>query len=116
MLKLPLLHTTKKPPRHAALASQLSLVKSCGSRLLTFGFAITATIRFGNHPADTWKINMNQKTVFTLGAWSVVRSEGFTRASSGPNWSVYFDGKFYCSCTTKKRCIAVIKESANIIL
>jgi hypothetical protein len=58
---------------------------------------------------------MNEKTVFTLGAWSVVRSEGFSRCSNGANWSVYFDGKFYCSCITKTRCINFIKQSSNII-
>ncbi len=58
---------------------------------------------------------MIQKIVFTLGAWSVVRCEGFSRASSGANWSVYFDNKFYCSCTTKKRCITFIQESAKVV-
>jgi hypothetical protein len=59
---------------------------------------------------------MRKKTVFTLGAWSVVRHESLGRVSPNePSWSVYFDGKFYCSQITKKRSIAFIQESSKII-
>ena len=57
---------------------------------------------------------MKQTIVFTFGAWSVVRLNDGGHVFSKAKWSVYFDGKFYCSQTTKKRCIAYIENIVKV--
>jgi hypothetical protein len=57
---------------------------------------------------------MKQKIVFTFGAWSVVRVDGFTQNPSKAKWSVYCDDKFYCSHKTKKNCISFIQNIVKV--
>ena len=57
---------------------------------------------------------MKQTIVFRFGAWSVVRLNDCRQVSNKAKWSVYFDGKFYCSQTTKKNCIAYIENIVKV--
>jgi len=56
---------------------------------------------------------MTTKTVYTQGAWSIVRtiSYGFNCNTETPSWTVEFDGKFYCSALRKKDAMKIIQSN-----
>jgi hypothetical protein len=54
---------------------------------------------------------MDQKIVYTNGAWQVLRTEFFTRCSNGACWEVLFDGKFYANVMRKKDGIKMINDA-----
>ena len=58
---------------------------------------------------------MNTKTVYTQGAWSVVRtmSCGFSCNAESASWHVEFDGKFFCSLMRKKDAVKIIQTFAE---
>jgi hypothetical protein len=59
---------------------------------------------------------MTTKTVYTQGAWSIVRemSYGFRCNTATASWSVFFDGKFFCDAPRKKDAMKIIQSNIEV--
>jgi hypothetical protein len=56
---------------------------------------------------------MTKQTVYTQGAWSIVRemSYGFGCNTRTASWSVFSDGKFFCAALRKKDAMKIIQSN-----